>query len=187
MKIKNPSLLKLVTGFIALFVCANVNAAFIESRTLEGDNGGTYTYQLYTDRLEFSLGFSDVFDMTSAFFPFSSFEEASMLDYVISNIPCNVTGRGGISCHSNQAYDSISGTFSFLPEFRSLFQFTGYNVDRNTIVTLSTIDGNRETFYTGTPIISPITQGSNPVSAPASIGLFALVSLMLFKRRNKHL
>lgn len=188
LKIKNLFLLKLAASFIALLFCANVNAAFIESRTLQGDNGGTYTYQLYSDRLEFSLGFSDVFDMTNILFPFYDNNDVEKLIITGNNFLCNLGNkRIGCSGKDNLAYDSFIGTISFKPEFDNLFQFSGYNVDRNVVRAINKFDRIGENFYTGTPIISPITQGSNPVSAPASIGLFALVSLMLFKRRNKHL
>ncbi len=165
----------------------DANAALIESRTLQGDNGGTYTYQLFDDRLEFSLGFSNVFDMTTVLFPFSSYDDSDLLKYEISNMFCNVT-NGGIICNSNQAYDSISGTFSFKPEFNDLFQFSGYNADRNAIRTLSTIDGNFETFYTGTPVISQRVAQQDPVnaSAPGTLGLLVGAgALALLRRKEK--
>ena len=184
MKIKNLSLLKLAASLITLLFCANVNAAFIESRTLQGDNGGTYTYQLYTDRLEFSLGFSDVFDMTSIGFPFFSSEDLNKLQITGSNFLCNYnSSRFACSGKDNLAYDSFTGTFSFLPEFRSLFQFTGYNVDRNVIRAINKFDRVGETFYTGTPIISAITQSADPVNSPATIGMFALASILMLRRR----
>ena len=166
----------------------DANAALIESRTLQGDNGGTYTYQLFDDRLEFSLGFSDVFDMTTFSFPFSSYDDSDMLNLIVSNldVSCNVSSRGYL-CDSNQAYDSISGTFSFKPEFNN-FQFSGYNADRNVIRTLSTIDGNFETFYTGTPVISQRVTQQDPVnaSAPGTLGLLVGAgALALLRRKEK--
>jgi len=184
LKTKNLSLLKLATGFIALLFCANVNAALIESRTLQGDNGGTYTYQLYSDRLEFSLGFSDVFDMTSILFQLQSRDDLEKLELTGDNFLCNYSNTNFVcSRPNNQAADSFTGTLSFLPEFQSLFQFTGYNFDRSTIRTLSTIDGNFETFYTGSPNISAITQSAKPVNSPAIIGMFALALIFVLGRR----
>lgn len=188
MKVKKQSLLKLATVFIALLFCAKVNAAFIESRTLQGDNGGAYTYQLYSDRLEFSLGYSDTFDITNILFPFLSNSDAEKLVISGDYFSCNLgNARIGCSGKNNLEYDSFTGIISFKQEFQLLFQFTGYNFDRNVIATINKFDGARETFYTGTPIISAITQSADPVNAPATISLFALASiLMLRKRFNLH-
>ena len=189
--VKKTNLAAAVVAASALNMAApttDVNAALIESRTLQGDNGGTYTYQLFDDRLEFSLGFSDVFDMTTFSFPFSSYDDSDMLNLIVSNldVSCNVSSRGYL-CDSNQAYDSISGTFSFKPEFNN-FQFSGYNADRNVIRTLSTIDGNFETFYTGTPVISQRVTQQDPVnaSAPGTLGLLVGAgALALLRRKEK--
>ncbi|MEC8339064.1 MAG: hypothetical protein VXZ40_00435 [Nanoarchaeota archaeon] len=167
----------------------DANAALIESRTLQGDNGGTYTYQLFDDRLEFSLGFSDVFDMTSILFPFSSYDDSDMLKLIVSNsdVSCGVSSMGYF-CNSNQAFDSFTGTFSFKPEFNDLYQFSGYNPDRNAIRTLSTIDGNFETFLTGTPVISQRVTQQDPVnaSAPGTLGLLVGAgALALLRRKEK--
>lgn len=166
----------------------DANAALIESRTLQGDNGGTYTYQLFDDRLEFSLGFSDFFDMTSILFPFSSRDDLDKIKIEGDNFLCNYSNSNFVcSGPNNQAYDSFTGTFSFKPEFNDSFQFSGYNADRNTIRTLSTIDGNFETFYTGTPIISQRVEQTPTVNAPGSLGLLlaAGAGALALRRKEK--
>lgn len=168
----------------------DANAALIESRTLQGNAGGTYTYQLFDDRLEFSLGFSDVFDMTNIAFPFFNGDDLNKLQVVGDNFRCNYNGsRFECSSPNNQAYDSFTGTFSFKPEFNDLFQFLGYNPDRSTIRTLSTIDGNFEIFYTGTPVISQRVAQQDPVnaSAPGTLGLLlaAGAGALALRRKEK--
>ncbi|WP_218312964.1 hypothetical protein [Alteromonas antoniana] len=200
MKIKNLFQLQLAISFIALFICANANATLIEYSTqgeflLGGESIAPSTYSSSMDQNKINFEFDSEYLISNFSIPFNTREATYLIDItikdnfgnVLTNYNCNPS-NGVVTCGSIDPISHIFGEINFVDNSNYLFNGMDLNATSDKKVTMTDF-ANLELFPTinGPGItynVSSRTAVINPVNAPASIGLFALVSFILL-RRNK--
>lgn len=209
MKIKNQSLLKLATGFLALFIGAKANATLIYTLQGEflvgGESLAPSSYSFSMDENKINFKFDSNYLLSNFRIPFNTREAAEMLEITLrdsagsiltgigsnNSYGCNAS-NGVLTCGSASPVEDIHGLIEFKDDFLDTHRFNGVSFDADRLTNLFSTNfidieffplNGEGLFYN---VSERVTQ-QVPVdaSAPETLVLLAGAGALIFRRKFK--